>query len=535
MPGAQGATEASAEVAAPKTVSVFMTAVFKIHNPSQHKRAMLRDAMKRAHVCYGKLLARNLPDEDEAARLMGLTKVERRRELFQLKSKLEKQAFKWPHLSGGAKAAISREAFAGISSYLELHDVQEGVGVPTVTRINAYQPEYEAAVDLFKYALEIEDEIMLRDEIARATRMGAIRPLGFYKVRRSDGFLLLRHPETNRVYIYLNLHPKEGRYAQQVEVRDLVNLQTGEVMSFKSKTGALFPLEMGHAFHDMAFINRGRPQSARLVWRQERNGKPCDDFELHVAFQWETLAVETDKWLGIDRGIYNLATYAVIDDDGCLLADGNISGRELRFVQRQFERRTAKTQRRGKVVRGSKRMAWADEAVHVTSNAIVKASLEHHARVVMEDLSSFSAIGKKKRVIGRRRGGFNCLLGRKQYEKIRKVLEYKLREFGLPMPVDVRAAGTSQTCPECGHWSPDNRVKTPTDDGFEMDKFKCVECGYEADADLNAARVIAMKAAWLTSLPRKPKRDADGQLVKKLRFDTYLKDCAARRSGAPAP
>ena len=32
----------------PRMVRVFKTAVFKMHNPSQHKRAMLRDAMKRA-------------------------------------------------------------------------------------------------------------------------------------------------------------------------------------------------------------------------------------------------------------------------------------------------------------------------------------------------------------------------------------------------------------------------------------------------------------------------------------------------------
>jgi IS605 OrfB family transposase len=448
-----------------------------------------------------------------------------------LKARLEKEAFKWPHLSRGAKAAISREVRDGISSHIELYDVQEGVGVPTVTRINATQPEYEAAIDLFKYALDIEDENMLRDEIAKVTRMGAIRPLGFYKVRRSDGFLLLRHPETNRVFAFLNLHPQHSRFAEQVIVPELINLQTGELKAFKSKTGVLVPLEMGHEFHDMGFIERGRPQTARLVWRRDRNGKPCDDFELHVAFKWEKFAVETHRWLGIDRGIYNLASYAVIDDDGRVLMDGNISGMELRFVQRQFERRAAKTQRRGKVVRGSKRMAWADEAVHVTANEIVKVSMEHDARVVMEDLSSFSAIGKKKRVIGRRRGGFNRLLGRKQYEKIRKVLEYKLRVFGLPYPVDVRAAGTSQTCPECGHWSAKNRIKIPTDDGFEMDKFKCVECGHAADADLNAARVIAMKAGWLTSLPKKPKRGADGKLVEKLRFESYLQQCAARRRG----
>ncbi len=521
----------SAEPVSPKTVAIFKTAVFKIHNPSKHKRAMLRDAMKRAHVCYGKLLERNLPDRAEVKRLLDLNKRERRIKMNEFKGRLEREAFKWPHLSTGAKAAISREVHAGISSHIELHDVQEGVGVPTVTRINETQPEYEAAVDLFQYALTIEDENMLRDEISRVTRMGAIRPLGFYKVRRADGFLLLRHPETGRVYAYLNLHPQHSRYAEQVTVPEMVNLQTGELMAFKSKTGALFPLEMGHAFHDMGFIERGRPQTARLVWRRDRNGKPCDDFELHVAFEWKTFAVETHRWLGIDRGIYNLASYSVVDDDGRVLSDGNISGMELRFVQRQFERRAAKMQKRGKVVRGSKRMAWADEAVHVTSNEIVAKSLEYDARVAMEDLSSFSAIGKKKRVIGRRRGGFNRLLGRKQYEKVRQVLEYKLREFGLPYPVDVRAAGTSQTCPECGHWSAKNRVKTPMDDGFEMDKFKCVECGHEADADLNAARVIAMKATWLTGLPKKPKRGADGKLAEELRFETYLNQCAERRRG----
>jgi hypothetical protein len=366
--------------------------------------------------------------------------------------------------------------------------------------------------------------------------MGAIRPLGFHKVKKGDGFLLLRHPDTLQLYAYLNLHPQgRSRFAKQVTINELINVQTGELMKFRSRTGALFQLEMGHVFHDLGFIERSRPQSARLVWRRERNGQACNDFELHVAFEWRTLAVDTDKWLGIDRGIYNLAAYAVVDDDGRVLADGNISGMELRFVQRQFERRAAKTQKRGKTVRGSKRMAWADEAVHVTSNAIVKVSFEHHARVALEDLSSFSATGKKKRVIGRRRGGFNRLLGRKQYEKIRGVLEYKLREFGLPDAVDVRAAGTSQTCPECGHWARENPIKTPTNDGFEMDRFKCVSCGHEADADLNAARIIAMKARWLTSLPKKPKRNAAGQLVEGLRFDAYLRDCAVRRNGATAP
>ena len=77
----------SAEPVSPKTVAIFKTAVFKIHNPSKHKRAMLRDAMKRAHVCYGKLLERNLPDRAEVKRLLDLNKRERRIEMNKFKCK----------------------------------------------------------------------------------------------------------------------------------------------------------------------------------------------------------------------------------------------------------------------------------------------------------------------------------------------------------------------------------------------------------------------------------------------------------------
>ena len=73
-------------------VKVFKTAVFKIHNPSRHKRAALRDAMKRAHLAYGKLPAAYLPGADEIARLTALPKRERRREFFLTRARLEKEA-----------------------------------------------------------------------------------------------------------------------------------------------------------------------------------------------------------------------------------------------------------------------------------------------------------------------------------------------------------------------------------------------------------------------------------------------------------
>ena len=64
-----------------------------------------------------------------------------------------------------------------------------------------------------------------------------------------------------------------------------------------------------------------------------------------------------------------------------------------------------------------------------------------------------------------------------------------------------------------------------------MDKFKCVECGFKANADLNAARVIAMKGHWLTGLPKKSERKKE-PLPDALNFEKFLKDCAERRIGA---
>ena len=88
-----------------------------------------------------------------------------------------------------------------------------------------------------------------------------------------------------------------------------------------------------------------------------------------------------------------------------------------------------------------------------------------------------------------------------------------------------------RTCPECGNQSRDNRIKTPSGSGFKMDEFRCVDWGYEADSDENAARVIAMKGRWLTNLARKSERKSK-KLADELRFDVYLKNIAEKRLGA---
>lgn len=508
-------------------MKVYKTAVFKIHNPSAHKRAMLKDSMKRAHLSYTRLLANLLPDVE---RFASMSKKERNAEM---QDRIYKFVRPLP-LGQAAKAGIRIDVQGQVNSYIELRESQEGAQVPTAGRLNVENPAFDVALEeLRTIGSNLKREGELRDEIARLAKSPRLRPVSYYG--NTIGFYLFLWDEAaDRYFIWLNLRPEHSRYAKPVSVRNLVDMRTGEMTSFTSKTGALFPLEMGQSFHDAAFIKKGKPQSVKIVHKTERNGEPCDEFEVHVTFELMTPEREPVRWIGIDRGVYNLAAYAVTDDDGNLVEAGRISGRELRHVQRQEERRIAHKQKRGKMVRGfTKRRAWADEAVHVAANEIVQLAAECNARVVIEDLSNLGAVRRRVRVKGTRRGGFNKLLNRVQYEKLKNVLLYKLGEYGLPPPLAVRPASTSQTCPACGHAHKDNRKKVPNGDGFEMDKFECIACGHADDADENAARIIAIKGTWLASLPKKKDRNWT-QLPDELKFDAFMKNCAARRNGGPA-
>lgn len=512
----------------PGTIKVYKTAVFKIHNPSRHKRAMLRDSLKRAHLAYTRLLAHLMPDIE---RFAAMSKKDRNAEM---QTRIYRFVRPLP-LGGAAKAGIRVDVQGQINSYIELRNSQEGAQVPTAARLNKVDLAYEAALDeLSTLGSNVLREGELRDEICRTSREPRVRPLSYYG-NGPDFYLLLAANETGRYFVWLNLHSKSSRFAQPIDVENLVDMRSGKIVSFKSQTGALFPLELGCSYHDREFIKRGRPQSAKLVWRTERGGAPCDDFEVHITFEWLVPERQTRHWLGVDRGIYNLAAYAVSDDDGFLIEKGRISGRALRHVQRLDEARTRQLQKRGRLVRGKiRRRRWADEAVHVTANAIVQQAVKHEAQVILEDLQNLSALRRRVRVKGTRRGGFKRMLNRVQYEKLKNVLAYKLGEHGLPPPLFVNAAYTSQTCPMCGHSAKKNRLKSRIEDGIASEAFKCVECGHSAHADENAAHVIAMKGRWLTSLPRKSDRTWQ-TLPDKCKFEAFVKECAERRKGVQRP
>ena len=88
--------------------------------------------------------------------------------------------------------------------------------------------------------------------------------------------------------------------------------------------------------------------------------------------------------------------------------------------------------------------------------------------------------GFRKKGNGRR---FNSKLGSWSFAQLRCFLEYKAEQAGKTV-VSVSPRYTSQTCSRCGCTDGANR---------EGPWFRCGQCGFQLDADLNASRNIGMR------------------------------------------
>lgn len=261
-----------------------------------------------------------------------------------------------------------------------------------------------------------------------------------------------------------------------------------------------------------------KPETAKLV-------KRGDDYEIHVSFSHEAFKITPKPayFLGVDRGINNLCSLSMVDPKGVVLAEKNIDGRGLRHIQRLHELRQRKAQQKARPYRSRTRLAESEKAVHTAANAIVAMAVEYQAQVVMEWLGNLTDRSKK-----RGRSNFSRMINRQQFAKLQKVLEYKLAVVGLPKIKEVAAPGTSITCPECGCYDTANR-----DDKDPENQFICQSCGYQHDADLNAARVIALKKNWRESLPQSHQKKKVVDLKKTpYSFQSFLKELAKKRKAA---
>ena len=180
---------------------------------------------------------------------------------------------------------------------------------------------------------------------------------------------------------------------------------------------------------------------------------------------------ETDEQdvLGIDRGLRNPAVCS---------NNTFYNSRELKRVKGEYAHLRAQLQAKGthSATRKLKKLAGRERRFvacqnHKMTKQIVSMPFK---TFVLEDLKGINS----KRTPGwqHRRD-----LNRWSYYEFQTDLIYKAEELGK-QTIIVNGMFTSQLCSRCGHISHKSRKGS---------RFKCIQCGFEIDSDLNAARNIA--------------------------------------------
>ncbi|MEV6523028.1 transposase [Longispora sp. NPDC051575] len=219
----------------------------------------------------------------------------------------------------------------------------------------------------------------------------------------------------------------------------------------------------------------------------------------------------SEKAVGIDRGV----KVAVATSNG-MLADRKFvrAGEERRMLtlQRRAARQerhrrshAAKTSNRARATRQRLSRVWAkirnrraDFAHQVTHELCRDNALLGIEKLPVKNLTSSASgtVEKPGRTV-KQKAGLNRAILDKGWHAFELALHNQARKTGTTI-VKVNPAYTSQTCYVCGHIARDNRESQAV--------FRCVACGHQDHADVNAARNILARALRATGRdgPRPP-------------------------------
>jgi IS605 OrfB family transposase len=235
------------------------------------------------------------------------------------------------------------------------------------------------------------------------------------------------------------------------------------------------------------------PKSATLVKRKDGS------YSIQICVEAEPSPPQrTGRVLGVDLGRTDIAHTS--DGD-------NWNGQQLNRVRDRYSRLRAVLQRKAsKGTRSSRRRCrqllqrlsgkerrfqsrqrcvaktWVN---HRISKAIVSRAKATNSAIALEDLTGIrKRVNQQPRSKTERRRANSWA-----FYQLRQFLEYKARVAGVSL-ILVPPAYTSQTCHRCLHIHPEQGKS------YRSGKsFKCGHCGWEGDADLNGANVIALLGA----------------------------------------
>jgi Putative transposase DNA-binding domain len=490
---------------------MFKTARFKVHNPSRHKQAALRYALRQYHLTLKKVLEAALSMEDLESKIIAERDGRRRLDknalghlLYTLAPKNWALAPLRDYLIGDAKAMLSSHFNKLLKGENESNPpTMPGLDPPDIAGYHAaaenlartivlpLEPEQTADIEQAQAAQQWHRAKKLTNIYSSRAERKAVRnllrsletplprPIEFTRPEIKRGFLLAR--KGTNFYVLMRLFSEDSSYRKQLVLDDgFIDCRTEKPIGGSKYPGLILPLELGRQYHEQEYLRYGKPQSAKLLIK--RNDLGQEEFFVHVAFEFTPEPIKTGTFLGLDRGFAKIGTATLIDGDGRTLMRGlELEGIAFKREQQWFERRIAEAQSRG--IRRSRlfrvRGRRATIVLGEYANNLVKVAAEHKAQIVLESI--------KARSMAR-------FLRRSQFRKLHDLIGYKAERLGLPKPVEVPAAYSSQTCARCGHRDPQSRPKRDAQGRAIQDIFRCTKCGHQANADENASEIIALRA-----------------------------------------
>jgi putative transposase len=224
---------------------------------------------------------------------------------------------------------------------------------------------------------------------------------------------------------------------------------------------------LGKRQHDMLIDQTWKIGGADLVWRRGM-------YYLHVTQSQDAPELqETSATLGVDLGIVQLAT----DSTG-----ESFSGAQVKAVCERYHKRRQILQQVGtrSAKRRLKKMSGREKRFQKNTNHVIAKSLVHKAvttrkAIALEDLTGMRGRTTVRRVNRRERHSW-------AFYQLRMFISHKAAWAGVEVKfVDPR--NTSRTCAKCGHCEKAHR--------HSQSSFKCQQCGFCLNADLNAALNIS--------------------------------------------
>jgi IS605 OrfB family transposase len=256
-----------------------------------------------------------------------------------------------------------------------------------------------------------------------------------------------------------------------------------------------FKLSIGN--YQLALLKGQSPTAATL------NKTKQGDYYINICVDLPTEPNgKTPKVIGVDLGRTDIATTST----GKTWSGEQIQATRDRYLQVRANVQSKRTRNSRRLLRrlSGREQSFQRWLNHNISKQLVQEAKKSNAALVFEDLTNIrQSLNQKPRSKQERRRTNNWA-----FYQLRLFVGYKANIAGVPV-VFVPPAYTSQTCSRCGHIHP---VKGKSYRNGKL--FKCGHCGFEHDADANAANNIAALGVCVSN-PESPGMSCqlEGQLL----------------------